>query len=553
MSQADFVENNPWWLDKRAIDKDPRIVEWEASKFKWTPRLGDTFERNLDVIYVLRGPRQVGKTTLMKLKIRDLLESGIEARHIFYWPCDLVEGPERLVRIITSYQDFSRKDTAPKDRGVGLKGWLSGPKPNDTKAKGPSEKQSFADKRRAAVQPMTSISSDSQDKTTRLYIVLDEISSVKDWQKGIKSLYDAGRLRKCTLVLTGSHSIDLRKATETLARRRGEVDKLKDHLPDKILLPAKFSEYVDTRSEKIQTMVRDLDLLKRPRRLALWSQIIKGELPKEAEELRLLSKEVQTLFTEYLLTGGVPKVVDSYMSSGSISKDLYEDYVNLVLRDIARWNGREIVLRQVVRKLVEALGTTISLNGLRQETDVSSHHTTGVYLNFLKDSFVTTIIPKLDLNKDASNVRDPRKSHFEDPFIFHALRSWALGRDPYREALNFLSEPEKVSKLVESVVANHLVRLLFSYNPSTLFDYSSQLFYWEGPSSRQLDFAVRLGNKYLPVEVKYQSRISSDDAKPIIDFQKAGKSTKGLILTKDTLATKSSHLEVPVHLALLLI
>ncbi len=232
MSQADLVENNPWWLNKKAIDKDPRIVEWEASKFKWTPRLGDTFEWNLDLIYVLRGPRQVGKTTLMKLKIRDLLESGVEARRIFYWPCDLVEGPERLVRIITSYQDFSRKDTVAKDKGVGFKGWVLGPKPNDTKAGAPI------------------------DKTTRLYIVLDEISSVKDWQKGIKSLYDAGRLRNCTLVLTGSHSIDLRKATETLARRRGEVDKLKDHLPDKILLPTKFSEYADTRSEKIHNMIR---------------------------------------------------------------------------------------------------------------------------------------------------------------------------------------------------------------------------------------------------------------------------------------------------------
>jgi predicted AAA+ superfamily ATPase len=174
-------------------------------------------------------------------------------------------------------------------------------------------------------------------------------------------------------------------------------------------------------------------------------------------------------------------------------------------------------------------------------------------LDFLKDSFVIDVIQKLDVNKDASNVRDPRKSHFGDPFIFHALRSWALGRDPYREALSFLSEPEKVSKLVESVVANHLVRLLFSYNPSTLFDYSNQLFYWEGQSSRQLDFAVRLGDKYLPVEVKYQSRISSDDAKPITDFRKAGKSTSGLILTRDTLASKNSHLEIPVHLALLLV
>jgi predicted AAA+ superfamily ATPase len=175
MSQADFVGSNPWWLDKKAIDDDTGIVDWEASRFKWTPRLGERFQWDLDVIYVLRGPRQVGKTTLMKLKIRELIGQGVEPRHIFYWPCDLVDGPERLVQIITSYQAFSRKD-----------------------------------------------------KTTRLYIILDEISSVKDWQKGIKTLYDAGGLRKCTLVLTGSHSIDLRKATETLARRRGEVEKLRD-------------------------------------------------------------------------------------------------------------------------------------------------------------------------------------------------------------------------------------------------------------------------------------------------------------------------------------
>jgi predicted AAA+ superfamily ATPase len=500
MSQADFVAHNPWWLNRKEIEEDPRIVEWEASRFKWTPRLGETFQWELDVIYVLRGPRQVGKTTLMKLKIRELLGQGVDARHIFYWPCDLVEGPERLVSIITSYQDFSRRD-----------------------------------------------------RTTRLYLILDEISAVRDWQKGIKSLYDAGKLRKCTLVLTGSHSIDLRKATETLARRRGEVDKLRDQLPDKIFLPAKFSEYADTRSDNVRDLIRDLDILKRPRRHSLWSQISKGNIPEEVRELQLVAREAQVLFSEYLITGGVPKVIDTYLARGTITRDLYDDYVNLLLRDIARWNGKEIVLRQVVRKLVDALGTSVTLNGLRQETDVSSHHTTGTYLDFLKDSFVATVIQKLDLNKDVPIVRDPRKVHFEDSFIFHALRAWALGRDPYREALNFLAEPEKVSKLVESVVSNHLVRLLFSYNPSTLFDYASQLFYWEGAGQRQLDFAVRFGEKYLPIEVKYQNRISPEDSKPITDFQRSGKSTSGLIITKDTLEEKDSHLEIPVHLALLLI
>jgi predicted AAA+ superfamily ATPase len=500
MSVPDFVEYNPWWLGKKAIDEDQRIIEWEASHFKWTPHLGETFDWDLDIIYVLRGPRQVGKTTLVKLKIRERLDMGIEPRQIFYYPCDLVEGPDRLVKIITSYQDSTRRD-----------------------------------------------------KQTRLYIVLDEISSVKDWQKGVKLLYDSGRLKKCTLILTGSHSIDLRKATETLARRRGEVEKLKDQTPDKILLPPKFSEYADVRSQKIHDTIRDLDLLKRHRRHQLWAKIMDGTMPRELEELQLVSKEALTLFLDFLVTGGIPKVVDNYISVGSISKPIYEEYVSLLLRDIARWGGKDLILGQIVRRLVETLGTNITLNRIREETDVSSHNTTGVYLDFLKDSFVTTVIRKLDINKDAPVAKDSRKVHFEDPFIFHALRSWALGREPYREALHYLSEPEKKSKLVESVVSNHLVRLLYGYHPSSLFDYTSLLFHWESSKQRQLDFAVRLSDKYLPIEVKYQNRITSDDANSILDFQKTGKSTKGLIISKDSMAEKTSHIEIPAHLALLLI
>ncbi len=500
MSIPDFVEHNPWWLGRKAIEEDQRIVEWEASHFKWTPRLGETFDWDLDIIYVLRGPRQVGKTTLVKLKIRERMDAGVEPRHIFYYPCDLVEGPDRLVKIITSYQDSTRRD-----------------------------------------------------KQTRLYLILDEISSVKDWQKGIKLLYDSGRLKKCTVILTGSHSIDLRKATETLARRRGEVEKLKDQTPDKILLPAKFAEYADVRSQKIHETIRALDLLKRDRRHRIWTKIMSGGLPSELEELQLVSKEAKTLFQDFLVTGGIPKVVDNYVSTGSVSKTIYEEYVSLLLRDITRWNGKELILGQIVRRLVETLGTNITLNKIREETDVSSHNTTGVYLDFLRDSFVTTVIRKLDINKDAPIARDSRKVHFEDPFIFHALRTWALGREPYRETLSFLSEPEKESKLVESVVSNHLVRLLYSYHPSSLFDYTNLLFHWEGPKQKQLDFAARLEDKYLPVEVKYQNRIAAEDARSILDFQKTGKSTKGLIITKDSFAEKNSHVEIPAHLALLII
>jgi len=241
MSAPDLLESNPWWTNPAAIDSDISIKDWDSSKFKWRPRLGETIQWDVDVVYVLRGPRQVGKTTLSKLKIRELLRAGIPPRTIFYWACDLVERPEKLVEIVEGYLAFSKGATG------------------------------------------------------RRFIFLDEISSVKDWQKGIKHLYDRGRLRGCTTVLTGSHSIDLRRASESLARRRGDVHKLKDKLPDKILLPMKFSEYAESRSEEIAQLIRDQGFLVRQRRQRLLSAISEGKLPPEVEEAYLFLKELNRL------------------------------------------------------------------------------------------------------------------------------------------------------------------------------------------------------------------------------------------------------------------
>jgi hypothetical protein len=40
----------------------------------------------------------------------------------------------------------------------------------------------------------------------------------------------------------------------------------------------------------------------------------------------LLSKELKELHHEYLITGGIPR---AYISNGSITRDLYEGYVEL--------------------------------------------------------------------------------------------------------------------------------------------------------------------------------------------------------------------------------
>ena len=89
-------------------------------------------------------------------------------------------------------------------------------------------------------------------------LFIDEISMLIDWQRSIKLLIDAGRFRDCTVILTGSHSIDLRKGAESLSGRRGKIEKLKYGTPDKVLLSAKFSEYVETLKPELSNEIRSL-------------------------------------------------------------------------------------------------------------------------------------------------------------------------------------------------------------------------------------------------------------------------------------------------------
>lgn len=162
----ELIEQNPWWRKPNSILKDKYILALEKSKVRWEPRLKYKFELNTDAVYTLRGPRQVGKTTLLKDLIRYLIEVGISPRNIFYYTCDLLDNPKALAEVISSYLD--------------------------------------------SVRP---------SKDTRVYLLIDEVSSVKDWQKAVKHLVDLGKLASTTLILTGSHTLDIKKASEKLPRK----------------------------------------------------------------------------------------------------------------------------------------------------------------------------------------------------------------------------------------------------------------------------------------------------------------------------------------------
>ncbi len=184
-----FARQNRWWGDRADIRRDRHLVRLRESRLAWRPDLPFAFEQ--DAVYTLRGPRQVGKSTVLKRQVDALLEADWPARKLLYLDVELagLERSRDLVAALRAYLDSERSTGGQTE--------------------------------------------------ARLTIFLDEVTRVEHWAGALRGLIDNDELRGTTVVATGSHTRDLREGGERLPGRRGGGSEL-----DLELLPLSFREYV---------------------------------------------------------------------------------------------------------------------------------------------------------------------------------------------------------------------------------------------------------------------------------------------------------------------
>lgn len=493
MSFSQLLERNPWWKDVSEIDNDPEIKTWKNSKLKWRPRISQTFQKE-DLVYSLRGPRQVGKTTLVKLMIHDLLKT-YPKWNIMYYAFDVDNKPTDVVNIINDYM---------------------------TRAK--------------------------IEKKFRCWIFLDEISDVNNWSKAIKKLHDEDKFVNCTIIATGSHSIDLINASELLPGRGDVTD---NDAIDKVLLPMKFAEFVSAIDTKLSTEIQKIHLISREVRFAIIRELSEGKINPILNDLSAYQNELDKHFETYLITGGLPLVVNHFLEDHIIKDGMYNVYLKYIRGDLNK-NRRDFsIAMRIMPNIIKSLTNGISWRDLTDDTDLN-HHTTEEYVTILSQMFILKYFYQYNHTARGPKYDGLKKIYFQDPFFLHALNGWLAQKDPYQLSLNFVNNTDKKSYLVENIVSDHCTRLAFNLSSSkSLYNYHQSVFYWKG-TKREVDFVVKDNDSLIPIEVKYQNDIKSDDYHGLIDFRKmTGRNS--IMITKKDLKSENDIALIPTSMFLLLV
>jgi len=168
----DLRRMNPWWEGKP-------LPVLPLTRRHLVGAIHKRLELRLAPIVVVRGPRQIGKTTAQFHVLQDLLDRGVPARNIFRVQCDELPALGALAEPLLRLVD-----------------WFEG----------------------AVLQKSLNETARQGEPT---YLFLDEVQNLKDWAPQLKSLVDNSTTQ---VLVTGSSALRIEQGRDSLAGRISTIE-----------------------------------------------------------------------------------------------------------------------------------------------------------------------------------------------------------------------------------------------------------------------------------------------------------------------------------------
>lgn len=493
---GEIISQNPWWKHDKEFKRYDRHLSKLTERLIFFER--KEFETSKENVYIIRGCRQIGKTTYLKEWVNKLVSQDFDPKRILYLSLDFFTSRKEMRNAVDYFLEANR------------------------------EAQS-------------------------LYMFLDEITTIKDWNLELKYLWDSGATKRASIVATGSSSVALRKKGELLPGRGLEGNEY-------YLKPLSFREFV------LQTVnwnrIRDHSETKEFRDAL---KNLKTTLEKVSIDLRMsldetykainmiipFKKELEYFFKIYLTTGGFPEVINRHLKKklskekeeGYIDPILAEIFVRNVLGDVSKQEKQQTFAIQILKEIIDKYGTRYTFSKLARDIE-STHVTTIDYLELLEDSFILTVLHAYDFNKQDLKFKGTKKVYFQDPFIYYAIKSTLGGIDVNDTITETLENEESLSKIVEGMVTSHL-----SMNQEIPLMKEPRTFHWfyYDTHGREIDNLIKLNNTFTGIETKYQTQVNHKNTIEIPQIQ------KHIILSKEDIELKKNIMVIPVEIFLSLL
>ncbi len=313
------------------------------------------------------------------------------------------------------------------------------------------------------------------------YLFLDEVTSVPQWQRGVKVAWDQGLTRDDFLLLTGSSAHDLKSGVEQLPGRRGSGS-------DFLHLPMSF---------------RDFCIQVEGIRLPDETSDVEGFLGTDgrtlARRLHLHSADLERAFRAYLRVGGFPAAIHDYRSSSDArpQPETVRMLWTTIAGDIAKSGRDQTAAAKLLEEVAVTLGNPLKWQGAAKAMGMASHHTAREYVEFLSEAFSLLTVFFWDPSGGALQPSKQRKVYYIDPLLGEIAPLLMPGaRRPPGDGL----------------VENAAAVALFRSAAHVLIQADAvpgAIGYWRSTNNRELDFVVPAGSRgrggRVPIEVKGDS------------------------------------------------
>jgi predicted AAA+ superfamily ATPase len=431
----DLVRQNPWWQGQ-PMPPLPKFRRWPFDKIMLRLR------QPIAPILVIRGPRQIGKTTLQQQVVSQLLADGVSPKQIFRIQFDDLPS---LTQIEASHEPILR-----------MVDWFE-------------------------AKILECHLNEAAQRGQPAFLFLDEVQNLPAWDVQLKSLVDHAAIRA---LVTGSSALRIERGRDSLA---GRIQTLE-------VGPFRLVEIAALRSfGTLRPMQTDNG----------WDDWLN---PGFWRDLRSLAVEQATVldqaFAAFSERGAYPVVqINPNVSWPEIADQLKETVINRVIQHDLRIGERgrkrdQRLLEEVFRMACRYLGQSPNPATLAREVHITLHTEVGPqrinrYIDFLDSSLLIRAIQPLEIRLKK------RKSYSKLCLCDHGLRAaWlqeiipldpaALDRQPQLTDL--------AGHVAESVAGYYLASL-------TGLDLAHKPEY---PGEPEVDYVITIGEKRIPVEIKYR-------------------------------------------------